>query len=204
MPLPITRYRASNYFRWAGFVALAIAAISVWVALSWPYAWIAVGLAMGSAALVFLVAFGPRIEIFESHLKVGSLAIPWAQIRHLDHTFSMPLIVRLRLADKRRVLLVHAGDPESSRSLLRHLRRYATESLIDGVPYKQFWGETLAPASKKHLPPPHYPLLMPDDEAEVERMFQRLKTVGHLDQNGASPKSSSPTSSSPTGSSDEK
>ncbi len=205
MPLPITRYRASGYFRWAGFVALAIAAFSVWVALSSPYAWIAVGLAVASAAVVFLVAFGPRIEIYESHLKMANLAIPWAQIRRLDHAFSIPLIVRLTLADKRRVFVVHAGDPESSRSLLRHLRRYSSEALIDGVPYKQFWGAALGPgSSSKHLPPPHYPLLMPDDEAEVERMFQRLKTVGHLDQKGASPKSSSPTSSSPTSSSDEK
>lgn len=203
MPLPIIRYRASAYFRWAGFVALAIAAISVWVALSWPWAWIAAALALASAAIVLLVAFGPRIEIYQTHLKLANMAIPWAQIRRLDHAFSIPLIVRLTLSDKRRVFVVHAGDPESSRSLLRHLRRYSSEALIDGVPYKQFWGEALG-SNLKHLPPPQYPLLMPEDEAEVERMFQRLKAVGHLDQKGGNPKSSSPTSSSPTSSGDEK
>jgi hypothetical protein len=27
-----------------------------------------------------------------------------------------------------------------------------------------------------------YPLLLPEEEEEIERMFQRLKTVGHLEQ----------------------
>jgi hypothetical protein len=29
-------------------------------------------------------------------------------------------------------------------------------------------------------------LLLPDDEAEVERMFQRLKSVGHLEEKTSS------------------
>jgi Protein of unknown function (DUF3093) len=178
-------------------MALAIAGFSVWVALRWPYAWIAAGLALASAAAVFLVAFGPVIEVYESHLKVGDRAIPWAHIRRLDRIFSIPLILRLTLADKRWALIVHAGDPVSSRSLLRQVSRYSREALIDGIPYKQFWREaTGSTANSKQVTPPHYPLLMPDDEAEVERMFQLLKTVGHLDQKGSRPKSSSPKSSS--------
>jgi hypothetical protein len=31
------------------------------------------------------------------------------------------------------------------------------------------------------MPSPRYPLLRPEDEAEVERLYQRLKAVGHLD-----------------------
>jgi hypothetical protein len=34
---------------------------------------------------------------------------------------------------------------------------------------------------RRQLPSPRYQLLRPEDEAEVERLFQRLKTVGHLD-----------------------
>ena len=44
------------------------------------------------------------------------------------------------------------------------------------------------------LPPPerqdfesiHYPLLRPEDEAEVERLYQRLKAVGRLDSRNSS------------------
>jgi len=35
---------------------------------------------------------------------------------------------------------------------------------------------------RRQLASPRYQLLRPDDEAEVERLFQRLKTVGHLDK----------------------
>ena len=199
MPVPIKCYRASPYFRWAGFVALAIAGFSVWIALGWAYAWIAVGLALASAAVDFILGFAPRIAIYESHLKMGDRLIPWAQIRRLDRIVSMPLLVRATLADRRRVFMIHAGDFESSHSLLRHLRRFSREALIDGVPHLQFWGSA-AGSEPKQLPPPHYPLLIPEDEAEVERLFQQLKTVGHLDQKGSRPKSSSSQSSSPSSS----
>ena len=39
--------------------------------------------------------------------------------------------------------LVYPGDIDSGKSLLRHLRRCARNALIDGIPYKQFWGEAL-------------------------------------------------------------
>ncbi|MGI8742792.1 MAG: hypothetical protein ACR2NN_09520 [Bryobacteraceae bacterium] len=186
MPARITQYRASQYFRWAGFVALAIALFSAWVAFRWPYAWIAAGLSLASATAVFLVAFGPRIEIYESHLKIGNRGIPWAHIRRLDRRFPVPLIVRLSLADKRRVLLIHAGDSDSCHSLLRQLRRNSREALIDGIPHKQFWGELPRQGLGGKQAGPPRPLLLPDDEAEVERLFQRLKSVGHIDPKGSS------------------
>ena len=36
-------------------------------------------------------------------------------------------------------------------------------------------------AERKQLSSPRYRLLLPEDEAEVERLYQLLKTVGHLD-----------------------
>ena len=197
MPLPIARYRASLYFRSAGFAAIAIACLSAWVALGWPYAWVAVGLALASAALVFFIAFGPGIEIYDSHLKIGQRPIPWAQVRRLDCQLALPLVVRLTLADKRRVFVVHGGDPQSSHSLLKQLRRYSSEALIEGIPHRMFWGEALgAPQERKPLSPPR-PLLLPDDEAEVERLFQRLKSVGHIDATAAGEETSSPKNLNP-------
>ena len=35
---------------------------------------------------------------------------------------------------------------------------------------------------RKQAPVPRYRVLRPEDEAEVERLYQRLKTVGNLDQ----------------------
>jgi hypothetical protein len=63
------------------------------------------------------------------------------------------------------------------------LRRSSRDALIDGVPYRQYWGEVLAPvAEATQALPPRYRILRAEDEAEVERLYQRLKTVGNLDQ----------------------
>ena len=177
-----------GYYFWAGLAALAFTGFSLWFALVWPLYWIASGLFLASAILMLYLASRPAVEIYESHVKIGHHAIPWRHIRRLDRSASIPLMVRLSLADKTRILVVYPGDPNSSSGLLRSLRRHAREALIDGVPYRQFWGEAVLAAvpTKKQLAPPRYPLLLPDDEAEVERMFQRLKSVGHLDQKTSS------------------
>jgi hypothetical protein len=105
-------------------------------------------------------------------------------IRRLDRTgWISPLIVRITLFDDSRILLIYPGDLDSCNSLLRHLRRLSRDALIDGVPYRQYWGEVLTPGNeRKEAPPPRYRILLPEDEAEVERLYQRLKTVGNLDQ----------------------
>ena len=78
-------------------------------------------------------------------------------------------------------------DLESCKSLLRTLRRMAHDALIDGIPYRQYWGEVQAASSTKAVTaPPRYRLLLPEDEAEVERLYQLLKTVGHLDPKNTS------------------
>ena len=78
--------------------------------------------------------------------------------------------------------MIYPGDLDSANSLLRHIRRYAREALIDGIPHRQFWGEALPPGpERRQLASPRYQLLRQEDEAEVERLFRQLKAVGHLD-----------------------
>jgi hypothetical protein len=187
VPVPVSSYRTSSRYLWAGLTALVLTGFSAWVAFRWPFAWIASILFLGSSFVVLYLALRPPVEIYETHLKIGSKTIPWMQVRRLDRGSQLPLVVRLTLADKTRILLVYAGDLDSASNLLRHLRRFAREALIDGVPYRQFWGEAISAAQeRKQLPPPRYPLLLPEDETEVERMFQRLKSVGHIDQKTSS------------------
>lgn len=185
MPVPISRYQISNTFLWAGIAAVGLASLSAWLSLGRPICWIATGLLIVSASLVLFLATRPPIEIYDSHLKIGETAIPWKHIRRLDRSASMPLMVRLTLSDKTRILVVYLGDENSSGGLLRNLRRFAREALIDGVPYRQFWGEAASAASKK-APAPRSPLLLPDDEAEVERLFHQLKSVGRFEEKTSS------------------
>ncbi|HLJ17307.1 MAG TPA: hypothetical protein VKV15_22620 [Bryobacteraceae bacterium] len=182
----MTRYTPSRHYFSAGFVALGLAVFSAWCGFRWAPAFIPAGLFILSSALLLFLALRPPVEICDTHVKIGKLVVPWSQVRRVDRTgWVSPLVLHITLADSRRFLLVYPGDLDSAHSLLRCLRRYAREALIDGIPYRQFWGENLTPEAKP-LASPRYPLLRPDDEDEVERMFQRLKTVGHLDPKNSS------------------
>jgi len=82
---------------------------------------------------------------------------------------------------------IYPGDLESCKSLLRTLRRLCRDALIDGIPYRQYWGEMLSsPTERRQLPSPRYRVLLPEDEMEIERLYQRLKAVGHLDPKSTS------------------
>jgi hypothetical protein len=167
---------------WAGLTAILFGALSIWCGLSWAPAYLAAALFMASAALLLYFATRPAVEIYETHVAIGRRNIPWVDMRRLDRAgWKSPLILNITLFDDTRVLLVYPGDLDSTNSLLRHIRRSAREALIDGKSYREFWGES-APASEGRVPAsPRYRLLRPEDEAEVERLYQRLKTVRHLD-----------------------
>lgn len=186
MNRPVARYRPSR--RYILFAALAIAGtvFCAWTGLRWPSTWIAAALfGLTSGALIALLC-RPGIEIHETHLQLGRRVIFWREIRRLDQTgWIAPLAVTLTLANDSTVLLVYAGDLDSATSLLRHLRRYSRHALLDGVPYAQAWGETRDPGASAEQPPPsapYHPFLSIEDEQEIERMVQRLKTAGRLDR----------------------
>jgi len=180
----MTRYTPARHYLTFGIVAAGLAGFSGWLGRGWAPAFIPAGLFVLSAALLLALAFRPTIEIHEGYLSIGKRIVPWMDVRRLDRTgWISPLIVRMTLFDDSRLILVYPGDLDSCNSLLRHLRRLSRDALIDGIPYRQYWGEILAPGGdRRQIPPPRFRLLRPEDEAEVERLYQRLKTVGHLDQ----------------------
>lgn len=164
------------------------ATLAAGTAMRWSPSWIAAGLFLLTSACLMVAVLRPVIEIHETHLAIGRRMIAWSEIRRIDQTvWNAPLAVYITLADARRELLVYPGEPDACAALLRHLRRFAREALIDGIPYRQFWGES-ATAEPKQMPPARYPLLRPEDEEEVERMFQRLKSVGRIDRRNSDDK----------------
>lgn len=135
------------------------------------------------------LAFRPVVEVHPLHLRVGGRVFPWADILRVDKTgWVSPLIVHLTLAEGQRVLVIYPGDYESANQLLRQLRRACSNALIDGTPFSQFWSEHGGPEAgvddheaRGTTLNRRYPLLRPEDEADIERMYQRLKAVGRLD-----------------------
>jgi hypothetical protein len=180
----MTRYVPARHYLVFGITALALAAFSGWLGLEWKPAFIPAVLFLFSSTLLLTLAFRPIIEIHEEFLSIGRRRVLWMDIRRLDRTgWISPLILRMTLFDDSHVLVVYPGDLDGCNSLLRNLRRLSRDALIDGVPYRQYWGEALNPGpDRRQIVAPRYRLLRPEDEAEVEKLYQRLKTVGHLDQ----------------------
>jgi hypothetical protein len=180
----MTRYEPARQFVGFGATAAALAGLSGWFAWRYsPLSYIAAGLFLLTACLLFAMAALPAIEIHEGYVAIGKRIVPWMDIRRLDRTgWVSPLIIRVTLFDDSRFPLIYPGNLDSCNSLLRHLRRLSRDALIDGVPYRQYWGEMTPAGDRKPSPPPRYRILLPEDEAEVERLYQRLKTVGNLDQ----------------------
>ncbi len=171
--------------------ALAGMAFSAWIGMNWPPSWIAAALFAVSAAVLAAAVLRPRIEIFETHLAVGSRAIRWNEIRRVDRTsWNAPLILQLTLSDAEKVTIVYPGVVDAGRSLLADVQRRSRQAHIDGIPYREFWTETAAvappPATKSARnaahPPVRYPMLRPEDEREIELMFQKLKSARRLEQ----------------------
>jgi len=180
----MTRYVASRRFIHAGLLASGGAIFSGWCGLTWAWAWIPAGLFLVTAGALVWLARRPVIGVHETHLAVGRLLIPWPDIRRLDSTgWLSPLVLHLTLFDDRRLLLVYPGDPDSAGRLLRQLRRSASSALIDGTPHRRFWSQASHPGGERQpRSSPRQRVLRPEDEAEVERLYQKLKAVGHLDQ----------------------
>jgi hypothetical protein len=186
----MTCYSPSRHYLSFGLAGVGLAVLSGWWALQWTPASVAAVLFLATAVGLLTLALQPSIEIYEHHLAVGKRVIPWSDIERLDRTsWISPLWVKLTLVGGRQVSVIYPGDIDAGKSLLRHLRRCAKDALIDGIPYSQFWGEVLpSGVDHKQLASPRYQLLRADDEAEVERLFQRLKAVGHLDPKGSDEK----------------
>jgi hypothetical protein len=178
----MTRYLPARHYISFGIVALALAIFSGWLGIEWTPAYVPALLFLLSSVALLILAVRPHVEVQEAYLAIGKRMIPWMDIRRLDRTgWLSPLIVRLTLFDDTKVTLVYPGDLDSCRSLLRTLRRMCRDALIDGIPYRQYWGEVLTSNNARKVPSPRYRLLLPEDEAEVERLYQRLKSVGHID-----------------------
>jgi len=179
----VTRYLPARHYLTFGVVALGLATFSGWLGVQFTAAFIPAVLFLASAALLLGLAVRPPVEVQEGYLVIGKRVIPWMDVRKLDRTgWLSPLVVRITLYDDETVHLIYPGDLDSCKTLLRSLRRMCRDALIDGIPYRQYWGEVLTQSGERKSPPSHrYRLLLPEDELEVERLYQRLKSVGHID-----------------------
>ena len=81
------------------------------------------------------------------------------------------------------------------------MRKNAHSATFDGVPYRDYWmwNDPLADDERPALPPANNAAAVPpvhlfsrEDEEEIERLYQKLKTVGRLDSRSSTKDSPNP------------
>jgi hypothetical protein len=166
----MTRFTPSRSYLVLGVAAVVAAAASTWFAFQWAPSWFAVALFSLTGAALLALALRPAIRITDEALKLGNTDIPWIAIRRIEHRgWLTPLVARLTLSDDSQVWIIYPGDPETSQTLLQFLYRFSDNAAVG-----------IASANSAHSMP-KYPILRPEDEEEVERLYHRLRSVGHLD-----------------------
>jgi hypothetical protein len=184
----MTRYSPARHYAPAAVAALALAVFAGWCGWTWKPAFIPAVLFLCSSALLAFLATRPPIIIREGSWSVGDDSFLWAEVERLDTTgWTSPLILRVTLRGGRILHVIYPGDGESAGKLLRQMRRLARGAWIEGIPYKQYWGESIVSgAEEPPSAPPRYRVLRPEDEAEVERLYNRLKAAGRIDHPASS------------------
>ncbi len=178
----MTQYRPARHYLPASAVALGLAIFAGWCGWNWLPAFIPAILLLFSCVFLAFLATRPAIIVRENSWTVGDRSFLWSEVESLDTTgWTSPMVLRVGLRGGRRFHLIYPGDPESAGRLLRQMRRLARGARIEGIPYRQYWGEGEPPSDDGAPAMPRYRVLRPEDEAEVERLYQRLKSAGRLD-----------------------
>jgi hypothetical protein len=187
-----------------GWAALAGSVVCVLCGFGAPLAFIPALLCLNTAIAIFWLAARPAIRLGDMQFNIGERCIAWREVREVNRSrfnnagFISPLILHLKLTNGRYKVLVFPGDADRVERLLKMLRKHSHLASFDGVPYRDYWmwndptGEedqrpALPPAS---TPPVH--LFSREDEEEIERLYQKLKTVGRLDSRSSSKDSPDP------------
>ncbi len=180
----MNRYLPARQHRLAGIVALAFAVFSFWCGTQWPLAFIPAAMFLGSSAALCYLATRPAIEVNRSGIKIGPQSFRWREVERIEPTaWASPLMLRILLKDGRWIRLIYPGDTDAIESLLEQMKRLTRQPSADELASHQYSGDVISLSSRPEQPSSRRSrLLRSEDEADVERLYQRLKTAGHLDK----------------------
>jgi hypothetical protein len=176
-------YQPSRMYARAGWAALAGSLVCVLCGLRAPLAFIPASLCFLTGIGLAWLATRPPIRVSASQFNIGQRAIAWREVREINNRFTSPLILNVKLTNARRKLLVFAGEPERIARLMYQLRRRSYLASFDGVAYRDYWlwsSVTDSDNEENGLGTP-VRMVSAEDEQEIERIFQKLKSVGRSD-----------------------
>jgi len=177
-------YQPSRLYARVGWAALAGTLICILCGFRAPLAFIPGVLCATTAAVLFWLAARPAIRIGETQFNVGERAIAWREVREINSSrFVSPLILKIKLTNSRHKVLIFPGEPERIARLMFQLRKNSQLATFDGVAYRDYWIWSSLTGLRSESPVLEQPvrMLSTEDEEEIERMYQKLKTVGRLD-----------------------
>jgi hypothetical protein len=177
-------YQPSPLYARAGWAALAGSLVCILCCFRAPLAFVPGFLCAATGAALFWLSSRPPIYIGEMQFNIGERAIAWQEVRQINSSrFISPLILNLKLTNARTKLLIFPGDSERIDRLMRQLKKRAYLASFDGVAYRDYWTWSSMAALHGENGAMDQPvrMLSSDDEDEIERMYQKLKAVGHLD-----------------------
>lgn len=177
----MTRFAPSKQFIYMGVVAFVLGTMSAWVAWQWLPAVVPATLFFASSLFLIWLSLNPVIEATDRELCIGSKSIPWSSITRIDSTsWVTPLVLKIGTESGKKTLLIFAGDLESSGRLKEIICSCAPHALLDGQPQRRRQA-MISVRNGRTSKVERHPFLTANDEAEVERMVQRLREVGSLD-----------------------
>lgn len=174
----------SRLYSRVGWAALGGSAVCVLCGLRAPLAFIPGSLCAATSAALFWLAARPAIRIGETQFNIGERAIAWREVREINTSrFLSPLVLKLHLTNARRRILIYPGEPDRIEKFLFQLRKNSQLATFDGVAYRDYWTWLSMNGSRSETPVLDQPvrMLSAEEEDEIERMYQKLKTVGRLD-----------------------
>ncbi|MGA7410213.1 MAG: hypothetical protein WBW33_06990 [Bryobacteraceae bacterium] len=180
----VETYAPAGLYARVAWFALAGAVGTTVIGFRFSFAFIPAFLFALTSVFLFWLASRPRITVAESQFTIGERAIAWREVKEINSSrFVSPLILDIRLTNNRRKRLVYPGEAGRIARLMYQLRRNSRLATFDGVAYRDYWTWTSLGSGKAAGTVSDQPVRMVslDDEEEIERLYQRLKTVGHLD-----------------------
>lgn len=181
-------YAPSRLYARVGWAALVGAIVCILCGFRAPLAFIPGALCALTAGGLFWLSSLPPIRVGVTQFHIGERTIAWQEVREINSSrFVSPLLLKLKLTNHRRKTLIFPGEPEQIARLMYQLRKNSSWAKFDGVAYRDYWTwndikEQNGVDSTKDDP---VRMLSQDEEEEIERMYQKLKSVGRLDSRDA-------------------
>jgi hypothetical protein len=194
----VETFLPSRWYTRAGWFTVAASAGLASFGFRSPV-FLAVGASFAVIALVLLwLSSRPVIQVGDTQFNIGERAIAWREVKEVNRVRILsPLILRIKLTNSRRRMLIYPGEVSRVEQLVHLLRKNSHLATFDGVAYRDYWtwssmaglhGQKqlgAAPSGQKQgqktLMDQPVRMLTREEEDEIERMYQKLKAVGSLD-----------------------